>query len=635
MKVLQASRDVSFGRVLTNEELREYNDVLKKGKKAIGQTGKSIFVMPTQSLPQNPNLNTGIASISSDMAQDYIKFMHSILDFNILEDLPPGQIQPYENNFHCSYRSTSLALGDQHINPELLTKSEFGNLLTHDEVKAISDKNTREDKHKFANFNNIMDENGGQNTALKKAYQRFNALASNHPLKNKFNNYVKENSEWIDFLYKDRGEFFKFKQFLADEHLKIGREKLNKLGIKYCGDCLIGATDDEVKARPKVFAKDWNLGWVLPTPNFEEILNDGSDANKYMEYKVKNFARRYDTIRFDVGWAYVQPRLIKSGDDNVIRKPYLDDKILNKIEGWVKEVKGQDFDLKNLIWEFEAGPGDFEWCRDGKVIPPLADRVKVYSATYLSEDWGSNDAYLRRGVGADNFVIGVGNHDPQPLRQIAEGVLEKVRYNGVISYNDNRSPAVEPLARILNLDKNTLTNPVEFAKAKFAEPMMAKNMMEFFMDVFGYKERFDKQVFNQEETPTENYAHKVRSDFRKQYYEAVESGFGTNKMDSLEKIFKVKKLDETMPELYASIVKFRDILYEKATNIVNDTSEMDKNVSQNTKSMSKNKIVASLIGIGAIGLAGFTYLGKEDKSFSFKPNKDEKLENRPSLVKNA
>ena len=633
MKVASVSRNVSFGRALTNEELREYNQVLKKGKEAVGQTGKSIFIMPTQSLPQNPNLNTGIASISSDTAQDYIKFMHSMLDFNILEDLPPGQVQPYSGNFHCSYRSTSLALGDQHINPELLTKSEFGNLLTMDDVREIARKNTRDNADKFANFNNIMDENGGQNLALKKAYERFGKLTENHPLRQKFQNYVNENSEWIDFLYKDKGEYFKFKQFLADEHLKIGKEKLNKLGVKYCGDCLIGATNDEVKARPKAFAKDWNLGWVLPTPNFEEILNDGSDANKYMEYKIKNFARRYDTIRFDVGWAYVQPRLMKNGEDNVVRKPYFGDGILNKIEGWVKEVKGDDFDPKNLIWEFEAGPGDFEWCKDNKVIPPLADRVKVYSATYMSNDWGSNEAFLKRDFGADNFVIGVGNHDPQPLRQIAEGIKEKVKENGTIRYNDNRTNAVEPLARILKLDKNSLSNPVEFAKAKFAEPMMAKNMMEFFMDVFGYKERFDKQMFNQEETPTENYAHKVHYDYKKQYYNAVESGFGLNKMDALEKIFKANKLDEKMPDLYNSIVKFRDILYEKTSDVVSDVS---KTLEENSKPVSKTKIVASVLGIGALALAGNSYLKNKDKSDELAQNvKSEKVENRPSLVKNV
>ena len=631
MKISSVSSNVCFGRALTNDELREYNDVLKQGKKAVGQTGKAVFIMPTQSLPQSPELNTGIASISSDTAQDYIKFMHEILDFNILEDLPPGQVQPYANNFHCSYRSTSLALGDQHINPVLLTKSEFGNLLTEDDVNEIVRKNTRKDKHKFANFNNIMGENSGQNIALKKAYSNFQNLSEQHPLKHKFNEYIRKNSEWIDFLYKDEGEYFKFKQFLADEHLKIGKEKLNKLGIKYCGDCLIGATNQEVKARPNAFAKDWNLGWVLPTPNFDEILVEGSDANKYMEYKVKNFARRYDTIRFDVGWAYVQPRLFKNGDPSHVRKPDFGDKILTKIESWVKEVKGDDFDLKNLIWEFEAGPDDFTWCKDGKVIPPLENRVKVYSATYMSEGWGSNDAFLKWNFGADNFVIGVGNHDPQPLRQIAEGIKEKVRYNGVVSYNDNKTPAVEPLARILNLDINSLSNPVEFAKAKFAEPMMAKNMMEFFMDVFGYKERFDKQIFNQEETPNENYAHKIMYNFRKQYYDAVESGFGSNKMDSLAKIFKVKKLDEKMPELYQSILKFRDILYEKTPEIIDKTMESEEKVGAQVKSVGKNKIVASFLGIGALGLASIAYLGRDGKSS--KSEQNEKNEDRPSLVK--
>ncbi|MBR5555298.1 hypothetical protein IKU74_04715 [bacterium] len=627
MRVASFVCNLSFGRALTNEELREYNQVLKKGKEAIGQTGKSIFIMPTQSLPQNPMFNTGISSISADTAQKYIEFMHSILDFNVLEDLPPGQISPY-GKFYCNYQSSSLALGDQHINPELLTKVEFGNLLTDDDVEEIVDANNRENKHKFANFENIMDENGGQNVALKKAYNRFLKLSSSHPLVNRFNKYVEENSEWIDFLYKDKGDYFKFKQFLAEEHLKIGKEKLNKLGVKYCGDCLIGATPEEVKVRPNAFTKDWNLGWVLPTVNFEEILKEGSDANKYLEYKVKNFARRYDMIRFDVGWAYVQPRLINNANSHEIRKPNFDDKILNKIETWVKEVKGSDFDLKNLIWEFEAGPDDFSWCVDGKVIPPLENRVKVYSATHMSNDWGSNDAFLNRGFGADNFVIGVGNHDPQPLRQIAEDVLEETPF-GVQNHKQN---AIEPLARILNLDAKSLSKPIEFAKAKFAEPMMAKNMMEFFMDVFAYKERFDKQNLNMQETPTENYAHKVLFDFKTQYYDAVESGFGVNKMDSLEKIFKVKKLDEKMPELYKSIVKFRDILYENKLESLKKINEIIKEEYE-SKPASKNKIVASLIGLGALGLASFSYF--DGKIKSQKTPKSEKIEDRPSLVKNA
>lgn len=627
MKVSPVSCRVNFGRALSNDEIAEYKGVLAKGKEAVGQTGKSIFIMPTQSLPQKPDLNTGIASISSDTAQEYVKFMHSVLGFNVLEDLPPGQIFPYRTGFYCNYRSTSFALGDQHINPELLATKDFANLLTKEEVKEIASQNLRKDKDKFANFQNIMNEDGGQNKALKKAYERFCNLEEKHPLKERFSKYSKENSEWIDFLYKDKGDYFKFKQFLADEHLKIGKKKLNKMGIKYCGDCLIGATPDEVKVRPFAFNLDWNLGWSLPTPNFEEIIKDGTDAEKYLEYKVKNFARRYDMIRFDVGWAYVQPRLFKNYNSSEIRKPYLGDKILNKIEGWVKEVKGENFDLKNLIWEFEAGPDDFAWCQDGKMIEPLKNRVKVYSANYMSNDWGSNDAFLKRDFGADNFVIGVGNHDPQPLRQIAEEVLDKTKDGEKIVYSEHKTNAIEPLARILKLDKNTLSNPIEFSKAKFAEPMMAKNMMEFFMDVFGYRESFDKQSFNCYETPTENYAHKITYDYKKQYYDAVESGFGANKMDSLEKIFKAKGLDKSKPDLYKQIVKFRDILYEKTVSC-DDGHSAEQAALQSKEAFKKNKFVKPLIFGGALVLGISAYLYSKNKS-----SLENHTEKRFSLVK--
>ena len=52
-----------------------------------------------------------------------------------------------------------------------------------------------------------------------------------------------------------------------------------------------------------------------------------------------------------------------------------------------------------------------------------------------------------------------------------------------------------------------------------------------------------------------------------------------------------------------------------------------------SKPASKNKIVASLIGLGALGLASFSYF--DGKIKSQKTTKSEKIEDRPSLVKNA
>ena len=414
MRIAPISQGAVFcGRPLNEKELKEYEATLKQGKKIIGLTGHDIFIMPSQSLPQSPELNTGIGHLTSPTEQEYVKYMHSMLGFNVLEDLPAGHIEPYPNNFYCNYRSTALALGEHQINPQLLTTPEYAELLTKDDVIEIVKANTKPNKDRLANFNNIMEENQGMDKALKKAYAKFEQLDDTAPLKQSYKKFAEKNSEWIDFFYKDKGEFFKFKQFLAESHQQKAKKFLNSLGIKYCGDCPIGSTGEEVKARPSAFDLEHSMGWLLPIPKFEDIENESTDAHKYLKYKVQNMARRYDMIRFDVGWSYIQPRLFSNKDNSKIEKPYFDDRILKLIEKWVKEVKGEDFDLKNLIWEFEAGPDDFAWEKDGKMIEPLQKRMKILSTMYMKNGWGSNEAYKARGFTPEYSIVGVGNHDHQ------------------------------------------------------------------------------------------------------------------------------------------------------------------------------------------------------------------------------
>ena len=157
--------------------------------------------------------------------------------------------------------------------------------------------------------------------------------------------------------------------------------------------------------------------------------------------------------------------------------------------------------------------------------------------------------------------------------------------------------------------------------------------MSFFMDTFGYKVRFDKHDFNCEDTPTENYAHKILYDFKKQYHEAVESGYGANKMDSLEKIFKARGLDKKHPVLYASIVKYRDFLYEQAPSgeIVSLENLLENTEEASSKTKIKNKYLLPLIAAGAVILgAGVYYYTKSYKKSDFSADSNSQ---RPSLVR--
>ncbi len=582
MRISKIQTPIAFKRALTQNELKDYKKVLKEAKETVGQTGKSIFIMPTSCLPQASKLNTGIGHIASPKAQEYFDYMHNYLDFNIVEDLPAGQVKD-TSGMYCAYNGSALGLGNHQISPELLTTPEYENLLTKEELTEIAKNNTSPKKDSIVNFKNVMDADGAQNAALKKAYERFKKLDDSSELKKRYTDYVRENDDWLSFEREDEPDidFYKFKQFLADEHLKKGKEELNKKGIKLAGDCLIGFSKDEVKAFPKAFKKDHFIGlpdWELPALDYDTILDKDSDAYKLLKRKIQLYAKRYDIIRFDVAWAYVTPVITPDNERKIAEKnrKYMQDSILKNIEEWVKEVKGEDFDLKNLIYEFDADGKDFQaFNSDDTLIKPLQDRVKIYGNTYMHNEpgdkWGYNKAFLNRGWSPDEYILGVGNHDPQPLRQIAENKIERIRYYDededkyVIRRENHKQGAIKPLSEELSLDANKLQDPVEFSKAKFAEPMMSKNNQFFYMDVFGRRERFDMQGFNEIIHPEKNYAYKVPENFQKAYHSALEKGFGFNIMDSLQKVFKAKGYDKEKPELYEKIKKYNNILCEKTS----------------------------------------------------------------------
>lgn len=626
MKVGQILPNVSFGRALKQEEIEEFKNTLKEGKKLSGQTGNSIFIMPSTSLPQADSFNTGVGNLASKEAIDYLDYMKTYIDFNVVQDLPEGDF------YGIHYDGSALALGNQNINPQLLTTDEYFNLLTQEEYNDIVKKKSLNLKKGFeiANFENIMGKDSPQNKALKIAFERFNKLDENSKLKQKYKNFIEENNDWLNFKrnHEPDQEFFKFKQFLAEEHHKKGVENLHQKGLKLCGDIAINFCDDEVRAFPNAFKKDHFIGiptWEIPSLNFDQILDETSDAHKLLKMKFQLAAKRYDMLRVDAAWNYVTPIITPKGETRILNenKKEMGSDLVNLIEKWVKEIKGDDFDLHNIIYEFDAGPDDFTAFKDGKLIDPIKNRVKVYGSTYMGDDWGSNDAFLNNHKWSpDEFVIGVGNHDPQPLRQIANGIPDVCNFDNI-----HKNKNINPLSRILNIPKDVLENPIEFAKAKFAEITMAKNNMFFFMDVFGREERFNGHCCEKEGDIHLNFRYKVPADYKKAYQESLQEGYGYNIMDSLEKIFKAKGFDKSHNELYSKIVKFRDILTEKEANIVNkiqDIAEDDiklissENIPKHTKT---SKILWITAGI-------LTAIGGGYSIYKNKSHHNEKTDNK-------
>lgn len=660
MKISPVRDRIAFGRELQPQEIKEYSTVRDEAKQLAGQTGKSIFIVHDPCLPREKSMDTGLGNLATKEAKDFFKYMKTYLGFNTVEVLPAGEVAACKGAY-CAYAGTALSLGNHQINPLLLTTSQFENILKRKEYNEIVKSNQKMAPAEwYANFKNVMNDGSAQDNALRIAYERFKKLPETSKLKKEFAQYSAENNDWLEpkglfkVLFKthktykyqdwqdevDRNlynpdfdlekrtkrieellkenaddiEFYKFKQYLADSHLAIGRRNLNNLGIDLKGDCEIGFSMDEKWANPKAFKDGHYIGmkdWGLPALDYDTLSDPNSASAKLLRRKVQLCAQRYDSIRFDVGWAYVNPRIFPENGAQYTK--YMGDSVLNFIENAVKEVKGSDYDLKNLIYEFEGGD---IFGGDGNLLPPIKNRIKVCGTTYMHESeydvWGSNDAFLRRGWSPDEFVVGVGNHDPQPLRQIANNVKD-------LDGQAHKEPAIAPLARILKLDSAKLQDPVEFAKAKWAEPMMARNNQMFYMDVFGREERFDMQELNIV-YPERIYAYKIPENYREVYQESIREGYGFNIMDSLEKVFKAKGLDKSHPELYAKIVHFRDILFEKPV-----TGKLNKS--------SKNKLLKPLsIGVALItAIAGGVGIAKKHKK-TVETQTANTIKNNPSLV---
>ncbi|MCQ2754737.1 MAG: hypothetical protein MJ231_06790 [bacterium] len=64
MKV-QTINYITFNRRLKPSEEKGYIDTLREGKKAIGNTGYSMLIVPQQSLPQSVERNTGVGNLLS------------------------------------------------------------------------------------------------------------------------------------------------------------------------------------------------------------------------------------------------------------------------------------------------------------------------------------------------------------------------------------------------------------------------------------------------------------------------------------------------------------------------------------------------------------------------------------------
>lgn len=547
---IYAINNITFQRKLKNNEIADYQNTLQQAKFKIGNRGKSLLIVPTTSLPNE----TGVGNLGTKESLDFFEFAKTYWGINEIQLLPIGQYHNHNGEYPI-YSGTSMDLGEQNIdikkyaNPEDYSKLIIDKNNSNVRFENVIGKNSPQEKvlHKIfeegkykKEFELFKKENKSRLEA-KALYRMLREINNSHDYKtwndldkNLFNSDIVNSDERqkriqeIKKIKNKEMDFYYFKQFLAEDSLKNAKNELNKKGLKLDGDMLCGFSFDEIWANPKAFHKDTTIGWGLPALDFES-----AEGEKLLREKVKFYAEHFDGIRVDAAWTYISQPLYKG---NEMQRQNYDNKILNIIENEIKKYKGENFN--NIMYEFATSPDNFNIYDGYNLKPCVKDRIKIYTSDYLSNDWGSNHAFLERNWQPQSFIIGATNHDSAP-----------------ISYNKEQA---DTLSGILKIPSSELKNEKKFISAKLAEPTSAHNNMIFFTNALGLKEKLLNNT-----DKTKNYTVQIPQNFESKYFDSLSKGDGYNPMDALIKNFKAKNLDKTDAKLYNKLIKYKKILEQK------------------------------------------------------------------------
>ena len=590
-----------FGRALTSAEEKDFKQVTDEAMQLLGKDdGMRIFKVFQTSLPNEQGQNLGVGRLNSDIAIDCLKFNALYTGSNIVKIFPAGQI-PSRLRFHnyfCPYERSATVVGEDNINLFKLTTEDYGCLLLQEDILPFTLQNSLS----YVNYENELDEKTGVVPSLiLKAYE--NMLKADTPKKleiiSEFEQFKKSNtSDTMDRLaiapfvrdvepdlflgidnsvekqqrfkaykqeYEKEIDVFKFGKFLALKHLNEAKVELNQSGLELFGDCPIGFTEDEVFCFPEAFyPENITPGWGFRAIKYEDIPKEGTVANRLFTEKIKWHMEAFDGIRFDVGWQYFRPCLNNIDEKGNSTKFSIDvgNQIIEYIEQTAKTIKGENFDLKKLMYEADAGIDDFQifdW-ENGNAIPRknIVGKTLVLTDVYehaYGAGWGNPNFFQNAGL--NDYILGTNNHDGIPLRALAECDDKFFKKQGV-NIEEMKKNNIDALSKTLGLKKSFLQKPKNFIKAKFAELFQAKNHFLFFNDVVGNKERMDTHC-----PEPSNYRYKVSNDYEREYHTALQNKVGFNLAESLRLAMKSKGVDKSNPMLYEKIEYYSKLLYSK------------------------------------------------------------------------
>ncbi len=563
-----------------------------------------------------------------------------------------------DKHYPGAYFRSSLTVGEDVIDFTKLATPEYGNILSKEDVDKLIEAHKKNDRgENLIDFESTLgwknQEDYSVNEQLRTAFDNFkNTPSPNKELKalRKEFEAFKTQKEPVDYddIYtrialfpwlKDWGngkadffvgydsnpeiraqkqpeyerlkkeheydiEFFKFKQFLGHKALDDAKKTINDLGMDMMGDANIGFSWVESQVFPDAFEKDQNSysgfaesGWTLPALNYNELINcDDGPAHKLFKAKISHFLNKFDGIRFDVGWAYMNPKLMYNRGSSV-QHLNAGNKITNFIEETAREVKGKDFDQKKLIYECDAGADDFSLWNNKDTIKNLKGMVVLSTANEHQDDptgWG-NYSFIKEniGLGDDDFILGTNNHDLNGVLQCASDKAKSSKHVGALMrvFRLREQDGKKDGWKLLKDDNNDHEHIKKYIRARFAETDYAKNSFIQSTDMLGRGESIDYHTGGRDCPEAKlDYQTRLERNFEENYHRAIQDDVGYNAADVKKFRMEMDGVDGKHRALYEKAAKYAEYLKHKGGIYTREQADNSKEGKLDITSLSMDEI---------------------------------------------
>ncbi len=646
---------LNFGNALSTKQEQRYLLLLNELKHAQGfDDGIRVVKLYTPALPSNDASDTGIGKPTSSQAIRMYELARIYGGATAVKFMPMGQLTDkggYSKGYPGAYQRSALSIGEDIIDFADLATEKYGYVLPKSEVqKIVKEHKKNDDNQNIVDFKTTLgwqnQESYPINDYLRIAFDNFkNNPNPNQQLQTlraefeKFKNqkepvdyddiytrlalfpYIKDyGTARTDFFvgfdsnpeirakkmpeyqalkakYKNEIEFFKFKQFLAHQNLKNAKKEINSLGMDLMGDCGVAFSWVEEQVFPDAFLKDkWNrsaqIGWGINVLNYDDLANNpNSAARKLFKAKLIHNLMNFDSIRFDVGWAYMNPSY-HFGDNRMIRFD-AGTKITDFIEQTAREIKGEDFDQRKLMYECDASGDDFNlWTNKEKL-----DKVKGLAILSTEEEknddanigWGNID-FIRDniGLGDDDFMLGTNNHDKEGVLRCATNIDTSNRQVGALQrvFKKRVQDGYPEGWKLFKDDHDKDEHIKKYTRGRFAEVDLAKNSFILYTDMLGREEKVDYHGLDCEL----DYQTRLERDFEKNYHKALQSDRAYNAADVKSFRMEMEGIPSRYQYLYEAAKKYAAYLKHKGGIYTREQADNSLEGTLNIEKMSLDDI---------------------------------------------